>query len=314
MRDYNAILAAQAKLGHFICLGLDPDLSKIPTHLNKEGGGAIEIIEDFLAQVIDATHDVVQAYKPNFAFFEQYGGEGFETMGRLMRRARNKNSNVLLIGDGKRGDIGNTNIAYMRSLMEFDAFTISPFLGGKTNAPFFADPTKLAFVLACTSNEDAGEFQDLYTMDFNPAEKPEGVSLEDWFKKIQEADMRDEIIQLYEQVAKNGVGWSENVGFVAGATMPTKIKNVRRLIGEDRQLLIPGVGAQGGDLLASFEAGMNSQGTGVTANTSRAALYASSGKDFATACRNEIIRLNTEIAGFRIGKFPLASLTDLLRN
>ncbi len=287
MRDYRTILAHQATLGHTICLGLDPDISKIPAFISSLAKTDIEAVYPFLVNIIGATSDLVQAYKPNFAFFEQFGGEGFDALMDLTDFIKKENPNVLTIGDAKRGDIGNTNDAYMKVLSKFDAFTIHPYLGGTANMPFLADKNKLVFVLCSTSNDGADEFQDLYTMDFNPNDMPDGISLLSWLAKISRESM-----PLYQRVAKNSMQWGENVGLVAGANDLGKIAKIREIIGDNRQLLIPGVGAQGGDLEESYKAGRNSFGLGVTINLSRSILYKSSGGDFSEVARNEVIRLN----------------------
>ena len=304
---YKQILTAQFAKGHFGCLGLDVDPTKIPACKKGKGGNKLTINScyDFLVDIIDASAGEVAAYKPNLAFYEQFGLEGWAMLETIVANIRHISKDILIIGDGKRGDIDNTNAAYMKALEMFDAFTIAPYLGGQANKPFFFDEAgvlrdKLVFVLCQTSNKGAGEFQDLYTIDFNPAEKPDEMAISEWYNKIKEVN--DNILPLYQRVAKNAINWSPNVGLVTGATYPENMASVRKIIGDDRILLIPGYGTQAGSLEASLDAGMTKEGN-VLINTSRGALYKSSGEDFAEACNNEIIKLNNQIKNFRMQKF-----------
>jgi orotidine 5'-phosphate decarboxylase subfamily 2 len=307
--NYNVILANQAARGNFVSLGLDVDVSKIPDCKKGIGGKKDDanIAYDFLLEIISSTADVVQSYKPNFAFFEQFAEEGFGILEDIAKLIKKSFPGVLLIGDAKRGDIGKTNEFYMKTLMKFDAYTIAPYLGGEANKPFLFDEEqklrdKLAFVLCQTSNKGAEEFQGLWTMDFNPAKIPPGIGAMDWMDKIKTAYLNNDILPLYQKVAKNAMTWSPNVGLVTGATYPENMKEVRKIIGEDRYLLIPGIGTQGGDLEATLDAGMTKKGK-VIINVSSSALYASKGEDFAEACRKEIIKLNKQINDFREIKF-----------
>lgn len=307
--DYNIILSNQAALGHFVSLGLDVDVSRAPDCQKGVKGkkADVNIAYDFLLEIISSTADVVQSYKPNFAFFEQFGEEGFGMLEDITDLIKKRFPHVLLIGDAKRGDIGKTNEFYMKALEKFDAFTIAPYLGGEANKPYFFNEQgklrdKLAFVLCQTSNKGAEEFQNLWTMSFNPADKPDHVNSIDWFDYIAKAHKNHEILPLYQRVAKNAITWSPHVGLVTGATYPENMREVRRIIGEDRYLLIPGIGTQGGELHASLDAGMTRTGR-VIINVSSSALYASSGPDFGEACREEIIKLNKQINDFRELKF-----------
>lgn len=302
------MLKASALQGLWSCLGLDIDPSKVPECKKGSSPGKLPInaAYDFLHEIIVETADVLAAYKPNLAFYEQYGSEGLAMLENVVIDIRNISKDVLIIGDGKRGDIDNTNAAYMKVLEMFDSFTIAPYLGGEANKPFFFDEAgalrdKLVFVLCQTSNKGAGEFQDLYTMNFNPAEKPDDMTVSEWYNKIKEAG--GNILPLYQRVAKQAVDWSPNVGLVTGATYPENMKVVRQIIGDDRILLIPGVGSQAGSLEASLDAGMTRKSGNVIINVARSALYKSSGEDFAKACRSEIIKLNNQIFEFRQQKF-----------
>lgn len=300
--DYKRILAEQAAFNHFGCLGLDIDSSKIPECKRGKPGykDTLTSAYDFLFDVITETSSVVQSYKPNLAFYEQFGAEGYAMLENIISDIRHKAHGVLVIGDAKRGDIDNTNVAYMKALEKFDAFTISPYLGGIANKPFFFDEKnvlrdKLVFVLCQTSNQGAEEFQGLFTLPLgiNPWDQPEGMTSYKWLHEIQRASL-----PLYLRVAKNTMEWSPNVGLVTGAPFPENLKKVREIIGDDRYLLIPGIGSQNGDLEKCLAAGMTKKGR-VIINTSRAALYASSGDDFAQACKNVLIDLNERISTFR---------------
>lgn len=303
---YKPILANQAASNHHAGLGMDVDPSKIPKC--KMGiPGKKEIITscyDFMFDIIQRTYDVVQFYKPNLAFYERFGSEGYAMLENVVADIRHIAPNVLLIGDAKRGDIDNTNNAYMEALELFDAFTISPYLGGEANKPFFFDENeqlrdKLVLVLCQTSNKGANEFQGLYTLpkDMNPWNKPEGMTSLDWLHEIQRFSL-----PLYLRVAKSAIEWSPNVGLVTGAPFPENLKKVREMIGEDRFLLIPGIGAQEGDLEKCLAAGMTKKGR-VLINTSRMALYKSHNEDFAEACRQVFIDLNERICKFRENTF-----------
>lgn len=301
--NYREIIKARASRGLYSCLGLDIDPTKIPKcKLGSSGKLPINAAYDFLQEIISATADVLAAYKPNLAFYEQYGPEGMAMLQNIVTDIRNISKDILIIGDAKRGDIDNTNEAYRKALEMFDAITISPYLGGEANKPFFFDQEgvlrdMLVFVLCQTSNKGADEFQGLYTLDFNPAIIPDGVSMMRWFDKIKNAHLNKEILPMYQKVAKNAINWSSNVGFVTGATYPENMKAVRQIIGDDRFLLIPGYGKQAGGLEEALDAGMTREG-GILVNTSRDALYASSGEDFASACRSKIIQLNKGINAF----------------
>lgn len=288
------ILDFQNQRGNFVCAGLDPDISKISKciHLSNE----IKSVQHFLEEIISSTSGKVQSYKPNLAFFEQYGSEGIELLDHIVDFIKDCNPYVLVIGDGKRGDIGNTNRMYMKTLSKFDAFTIHPYLGEEANLPFLEDESKLVFVLAATSNNGAAEFQDVRTFNMEEFEDI-GDNLECQafaFRRIMEESM-----PLYERVARNAIKWGPNVGLVTGATHPEKLARIRKIVGDNTQLLIPGVGAQGGGLEETFLTGANSQGVGVTINSSRGILYASDGEGFATAARTKVIEMNNVIANCR---------------
>lgn len=257
MRNFNALLEEQWKQSRFLCVGLDPDLSKLPSHIT---GSAEEKILTFNREIIDATKDVVCAYKPNSAFYEAFGEEGWRALKATCEYIHATAPDVAIILDAKRGDIGNTNEGYIRmafDILAVDAITVQPYMGGEALAPFLARKEKGIIVLCRTSNPGAHEFQN----------------------KVVDGEL------LYVTVAKHVRDtWNEhgNCALVVGATAPHELEKVRELVPQ-MPLLIPGIGAQGGDLEATVRAGKRAMIIAV----SRAVIYASSGTDFADAARNQ---------------------------
>lgn len=252
-----------------ICVGLDTDLQKIPEHLKSEDNPILE----FNRQIIDATSDLCVAYKPNLAFYECLGSSGWEILKDTLKFIPD---NVPCIIDAKRGDIGNSSRMYAQAIFDYlggDAATVTPYLGEDSLAPFFEYKDKFAFVLALTSNPSSQDFQ---LLEFNG--KP-----------------------LYHIVAEFVQKWNknDNLGLVVGASHPDKIKEVREISG-NLPFLIPGVGAQGGDLEASAKFGTDNGKSIALINVSRSVIYASDGVDFAEKAREEVLRLNREMAEFEI--------------
>ena len=259
--------------GKFVCVGLDSDYQKIPEALRHFG--VEEAIVKFNQAIIDETGGIVCAYKPNIAFYEAYGNEGFSALQRTIRYIQ-RVCDVPVILDAKRADIGNTNEGYVREIFDLlnaDAVTANPYLGQKALEPFLERKDKGIFLLCRTSNPGAGEFQDL------------PVST----KGIPEP--------LYRYVARriaNNWNSNGNCGLVVGATNPEELQQVRRIVG-DMPILIPGVGAQGGDAAKTVAAGKDSEGRGMLINSSRGIIFASSGDDFAKAAWRETLKLHQEI-------------------
>ena len=252
-----------------ICVGLDTDPEKIPDHLKSVDNPTLE----FNRHIIEATSDICVAYKPNSAFYEALGSEGWQTLKDTITAVP---SDVPVIVDAKRGDIGNSSRMYARAIFEYlkgDAVTVSPYLGEDSLAPFFEYKDKFAFVLALTSNPSSQDFQ-LLSINGRP---------------------------LYEIVAENVQRWnkSDNLGLVVGASHPDKIKEMRNISG-NLPFLIPGVGAQGGDLEASAKYGTDNGKSIALINVSRSVIYASDGVDFAEKARAEVQRLNRELSEFDI--------------
>lgn len=249
----------------FLCVGLDPDLSKIPAHLHTEPDPVLA----FNRQIIDATRDLCIAYKPNLAFYEALGPAGWITFSKTVEYIGRQH---LVIADAKRGDIGNTSRMYAEaffSQLGCDAVTIAPYMGEDSVTPFLGFPDKWAIVLGLTSNKGNKDFQCL--------------------------TLSAEQLPLWEKVLCTCASWGtpENMMFVIGATHPEAFARVRQLI-PDHFLLVPGVGAQGGDLGAICRYGLN-RDCGLLVNASRSILYASSGTDFAQKARDEAQRLQQEM-------------------
>lgn len=250
----------------FLCVGLDPDMEKLPRHLLDSE----DPIFEFNKAIIDATKDYAIAYKPNLAFYEAYGAKGWES---LRKTAEYIPDNIFKIADAKRGDIGNTSKMYADAFfksMNFDAITVSPYMGEDSVTPFLENPTKWIVLLAATSNGGSFDFQDV--MIENSSEK------------------------LYERVIRKSKSWGSehNMMYVVGATRVESLIKVRTLI-PDHFLLIPGVGAQGGSLEQVIRYGMNKQ-CGLIVNSSRGIIYAGDGPDFAEKAREKSEEIQRKMA------------------
>lgn len=255
---------AQERNASMLCVGLDPEPTRFPAGLKNDA----QRIFDFCAKVVDATGDLAIAFKPQIAYFAAHRAEG--QLEQLMRHLRASFPHVPVILDAKRGDIGSTAEQYAREAFErygADAVTLSPFMGFDSVQPYLKYEGKGAFLLCRTSNPGGDDLQNqrLATVEGQPL--------------------------LYEHVAKLAQGpWNLNgqLGLVVGATYPAEIERVRA-IAPNLPLLIPGVGAQGGDAVATVRAGWRA-GAPIIVNSSRAILYASPGEDFAAAARREAMR------------------------
>lgn len=269
MNFIEKLLHASRKNNSLLCIGLDPDPQLMPD---------VEIAE-FNRQIIEATKDLVCAYKPNLAFYESLGIDGLIALEKTLRCVPD---DIPVIADAKRGDIGNTARKYALSLFEtygFDAATVSPYLGHDSLEPFTDYPDRGIFILCNTSNAGAADFQQLRC-------STEG----------EEEDM-----PLFEVVAKKAAEWNvhRNIGLVVGATRPRSLKRIRDIC-PAMPLLIPGVGAQGGDLASAVRYGSDTNGEKAIINSSRQVLYASKGKEYPTAARMEAIGLRDRINQFRM--------------
>ena len=248
--------------GSMLCVGLDPDVARLPSQFV----GKTQALADFCIAIVDATAQHACAFKPQIAYFAAVGAES--QLERVCEHIRSTHPDVPLILDAKRGDIGDTAKLYAREAFErynADAVTVSPYLGTDSLEPFFAHTGRGVIVLCRTSNPGSGTFQT-QLIDGQP---------------------------LFEHVAKRAAGeWSQlgEVGLVVGATYPDELARVRSLVG-DMPLLVPGVGAQGGDAQTVLSVGRAANGYGLIINSSRAILYASSGEDFAEAAA--VVATNT---------------------
>lgn len=302
-------LQAQWNQGKFVCVGLDPDITKIlPKGWigDREYPGDRKVLYSHLVSVIDATHDIVVAYKPNWAFFLHYGSAGLEMLESLVAYIRYNYPDVVIILDAKVGDIGNTNIGYSQfafGILDVDAVTVHPYMGHVAMQPFLDQADKGVIVLVRTSNEGAGELQDL-VVDIGP-ERAHELGMLEWDNQPAGSDRGYySSMALFEVLAINiSTEWNYNgnCAVVVGATVPDELKQVRALVGDDIPILIPGVGAQGGDLEQAVRNGKNLRGDGFVINASRSVLYPKSpdGKavvvNVAGAARAEVERMNSVI-------------------
>lgn len=263
-------LTEQIKLKRsFLCIGLDVDLNKIPKHLLGEE----DPIFAFNKAIIDATHHLAVAYKPNLAFYEAQGIKGFQALGKTIDYLNANHPEIFTIADAKRGDIGNTSGMYAKAFFEdlnFDSVTVAPYMGKDSVEPFLKYENKHTILLALTSNEGAFDFQ---------TRNVEGE-------------------ELYKKVLKTSKNWvnGQNLMYVVGATKAEYLQEIREIIPESF-LLVPGVGAQGGSLKEVCEYGMNRK-VGLLINASRAVIYASEGEDFAEAAAAEAKKLQQEMADY----------------
>lgn len=254
----------------FLCIGLDSDITKIPKHLLSDE----DPVFSFNKQIIDATHDLAVAYKPNTAFYESRGVEGWESLKKTIDYLNNLQEPVFTIADAKRGDIGNTSTQYAKAFFEalnFDSVTIAPYMGSDSVSPFLQFDGKWAIVLALTSNQGAFDFQ---------------------FIRNDENQKN-----LFETVLETTKSWGsdENMMYVVGATKAEMLQQVRKYI-PNHFLLVPGVGAQGGSLEEVAKYGMNAE-VGLLVNSSRGIIFASDGIDFAERAREEALKLQRQMAG-----------------
>jgi orotidine-5'-phosphate decarboxylase len=262
--------AAARQNKSLLCVGLDPDPERMPAR-----PGAPPDVAAFNRAIIEATADLVCAYKPNLAFYEALGEAGMAALADTLAAVP---PHIPTIGDAKRGDVGHTARAYAQAMFDgwgFDAVTVNPYLGGDALAPFLERDDRGVFVLCRTSNPGAAELQDLLVR------SGEG-----------EAGSRP----LFEVVAERARAWNSrgNVGLVVGATYPEELGRVRELCPQ-MTFLVPGVGAQGGDLEASLRCGLNERGGGLIISVSRQVAYASREKDFARAARRAAQGLRDQI-------------------
>jgi orotidine-5'-phosphate decarboxylase len=263
VRFVSRLLDACRRNRSLLCVGLDPDPAKLP----------VKDVFEFNKAIIDATADLVCAYKPNLAFYEALGIRGLQALKKTVAYIP---KNIPVIGDAKRGDIGNTAIAYARALFgyyKFDAVTLNPYLGYDSVEPFLDYKDKGVFVLCRTSNSSASDFQDL----------------------VDNFGMK-----FYQSVALRAGDWNTdgNVGLVVGATFPEELREIRKLC-PGMILLIPGIGAQGGDLEQSVKYGVDANNEKAVIVAARQVIYASKGADYARAARQAASELRDTINRYR---------------
>lgn len=247
-----------------LCVGLDTDIKKIPAHLLSEK----DPIFEFNKQIIDATADYAVAYKPNTAFYETLGAKGWESLQKTFEYIP---KNIFTIADAKRGDIGNTSDMYAKAFFEHlnvDAVTVAPYMGSDSVKPFLNYPGKWVILLALTSNDGAFDFQLRESKDGLP---------------------------LYKTVLETSKNWGteHNLMYVTGATKAEYLSDIRQIV-PNHFLLVPGVGAQGGDMASVFKYGKN-QNCGLLINSSRNIIYASNGTDFAEKAKIVAMQMQKEM-------------------
>lgn len=263
----------QNRCNSLLCIGLDPDVRSIPPQF----GTTPSAVLSFNRAIIEATHDLVSAYKLNLAFYEALGYQGWSVLQQTLAAIP---STLLTIGDGKRADIGNTSAKYAHALFDecgFDAITVNPYMGLDSLEPFLERSDRGVFVLALTSNPGSRDFQRL---------------------KVG-------TMPLYQRVIRTALKWNtrKNLGFVVGATHPRELRAVRTLA-PDVPILIPGVGTQGGDLAAAVRNGCNRRGGLALINVGRTILYAGRDESFGSAARAQAATLQAQIATLRSRLFP----------
>lgn len=259
--------------GSFLCVGLDSDIKKIPTHLLKEE----DPIFAFNKAIIDATADYTVAYKPNLAFYEADGEKGWISYEKTVQYIKKNHPNILIIADAKRGDIGNTSEMYARAFYEqssVDAVTLSPYMGVDTVAPFLKYEGKWAVLLALTSNASSADFET---------------------EKMASGEY------LYEMVLRKSSQWgtTDNTMYVVGATKASMLSDIRRIVPE-HFLLVPGVGAQGGSLSEVAKYGMTNH-CGLLVNSSRAIIFADKSENFAKVAGEQAKAMREEMVSLMRG-------------
>jgi orotidine-5'-phosphate decarboxylase len=266
--NYDAIFEQIKRKRSFLCVGLDTDITKIPSFLLKEEDPVFE----FNKRIIDATAQYAVAYKPNIAFYEAHGVSGWKSLEKTINYINLIYEEIFVIADAKRGDIGNTSKMYARAFFEqlrCDAITVAPYMGKDSVSPFLEFNNKWVILLALTSNQSANDFQLIETKDNT---------------------------KLYEDVLKKSLEWGNknNLMYVVGATKAEHLKEIRKIV-PDHFLLIPGVGAQGGSLKEVAENGMN-ENCGLLVNSARSIIYADSSTDFDRMASKKANELQSEMA------------------
>lgn len=261
--DYTKLFEQIKKKKSFLCVGLDSDIAKLPAHLS----GAQDPVFEFNKQIVEATAEVTIAYKPNIAFYESRGVEGWVSLERTVRYIKEHYPEIFIIADAKRGDIGNTSQMYAKAFLQtldFDAITVAPYMGEDSVTPFLQYENKWVILLALNSNKGAFDFQFF--------ESGEGE-------------------KLYQKVLRKSQEWGnkQNMMYVVGATKAEMLGDIRNIV-PDHFLLVPGVGAQGGSLEEVAKYGMNSH-CGLIVNSSRGIIFADKTENFAARAGEEARKL-----------------------
>lgn len=273
MMTYDQLFEQIKKKRSFLCVGLDSDIAKIPSHLLEEE----DPVFAFNKAIVDATAEVAIAYKPNIAFYECRGVEGWRSLERTVAYIKENYPEIFTIADAKRGDIGNTSQMYAKAFLEtldFDAITVAPYMGEDSVTPFLQYEGKWVVLLALTSNKGAFDFQ--------------------FFEQEGE--------RLYERVLRKSQEWGNdrNMMYVVGATKADMLEGIRKIVPE-HFLLVPGVGAQGGSLEEVAKYGMNRQ-CGLIVNSSRGIIFADKTVDFARRAGEEARKLQTDMERLLAGR------------
>ncbi|WP_196885371.1 orotidine-5'-phosphate decarboxylase [Aureivirga sp. CE67] len=269
------LIAEIKKKKSFLCIGLDVDLNKVPKHLLETE----DPIFEFNKQIIDATHHLAVAYKPNTAFYEAYGIKGWKSLEKTIQYLNKNYPEVFTIADAKRGDIGNTSTMYAKAFfedLEFDSVTVAPYMGSDSVEPFLAFENKFTILLALTSNKGGLDFQGLKT--------PENTF-------------------IYQEVLKTATTWknSEQLMFVVGATKASYFEDIRKIV-PNHFLLVPGVGTQGGNLQDVCKYGLTDE-IGLLINSSRGIIYADNTENFAEGAKQKAAELQKEMEEILEAKF-----------
>jgi orotidine-5'-phosphate decarboxylase len=277
MRFIEKLENAIKKNHSLLCIGLDPDIDKIPKHLHKDSDPVFE----FCKQIIDETAHLVCAYKPQIAFFSSLGVEGFSALSKTVRYIKTNYEDIPVILDAKRGDIGTTSEKYVEeafTVLNADAVTVNPYMGRDSLEPFLEKRDKGIIVLVRTTNPGASDFQDVLTVDGQPFYLYVARKVKDWHR-------------LYN-----------NCVMVVGSTWPDELQKIRQL---DPHIffLVPGVGAQGGNLKKTLEFGLRTDKSGVVISVSRSILFAGDKDDFAKKAGEEALKYKEEINKIRATLF-----------
>ncbi len=271
--DHSALFKNIVKKKSYLCIGLDSELEKIPSFLLQEKDPVFE----FNKRIINATHSFAVAYKPNVAFYECNGPEGWRTLEATVRYIKDKYPDIFVIADAKRGDIGNTSRMYAKAFLEnmpCDALTVAPYMGEDSVSPFLSYKDKWVILLVLTSNKGADDFQ--YHNDNGQ--------------------------RLFERVLGKSGKWGNinNIMYVVGATRSEMVADIRKIV-PDHFLLVPGIGAQGGSLEEISMYGMNSS-CGLLVNSSRGIIFADSSREFDKAAAQKAMEIQVEMQGYLLKK------------